>query len=94
MFSWNETKNQLNRKKYGVSFEEAKTVFADDYARLISDPDHSYDEDRYILIGVSRLVRLLVVCHCYRGSNNEIRVITARQADKFEAKQYRDFRHA
>jgi len=81
-------------KKHGVSFEEAKTVFADDYGRLIPDPDHSQGEDRFVLLGVSNHIRTLMVCHCYREEGNAIRIISARKADKNEIKQYRDFRHA
>ena len=94
MFSWNEKKNKANLRKHGVGFEEATTVFADEYGRLIPDPDHSEDEDRFILIGVSNQVRLLLVCHCYREKGGVIRIISARKADKAETSQYRDFRHA
>jgi len=93
-FHWDEKKSQSNRRKHGISFDEAKTAFSDEYGRLISDPDHSDDEERFVLLGVSQNIRLLVVCHCYRGSDSVIRIISARKADKFEAKQYRDYRHA
>jgi len=93
-FLWDEKKSKTNQKKHGVSFEEAKSVFADEYGRLIPDPDHSEDEDRFILLGVSHQVRLLMVCHCYREEDGVIRIISARKADKAETKQYRDFRHA
>lgn len=93
-FSWDEKKNKLNVKNHGVSFEEAKTVFADDYGRLISDPDHSEDEDRFVLLGLSHQIQLLMVCHCYREEGDVIRIISARKAGKSEIKQYRDFRHA
>jgi len=65
-FIWDEKKSKSNHKKHGVSFDEAKTVFADEYGRLIPDPDHSEDEDRFILLGLSHQVRLLMICHCYR----------------------------
>ncbi len=94
IFSWNEKKSITNQGKHGVSFEEAQSVFADECGRLISDPDHSEDEDRFILLGLSHHIRLLMVCHCYRKKGNVIRIISARKADKTETKQYRDLRHA
>jgi len=69
-------------------------VFADEYGRLISDPDHSEDEDRFVLLGLSQEIQLLMVCHCYREEGGVIRIISTRKADKSEIKQYRDFRHA
>jgi len=65
-FTWDELKEAANRQKHGVSFDEARTVFFDEHARLIADPDSSEDEDRFILLGYSERPRLLVVCHCYR----------------------------
>jgi uncharacterized protein len=65
-FDWDEAKSRSNQRKHGVSFEEAQNVFHDPNARLISDPDHSDDEDRFILLGISERLRTLVVCHCYR----------------------------
>jgi len=94
VFSWNEKKNSANLKKHGVGFEEARSVFADDHARLIPDPEHSEDEDRFILLGMSNRMHLLLVCHCYREEDNVIRIISARRADKSEAKQYQGFRYA
>ena len=70
-------------------FEEAKSVFRDERAKLISDPDHSEDEDRFVLLGISETLRLLVVCHCYRGENRVIRIISARKATTKESKSYR-----
>ena len=93
-FSWDEKKSESNKQKHGVSFEEAKTVFADEYGRLIADPDHSDDEDRFILMGLSNQIRLLLVCHCYKEEDNVVRIISARKADKVEIKQYKGFRHA
>ncbi len=87
-FIWDERKNKINQKKHGVSFEEAQSVFYDDYARLIADPDHSFMEDRFILLGISKKVRILIVCHCYRENDEIIRIISARKADKKELKQY------
>lgn len=93
-FSWDEKKSESNKQKHGVSFEEAKTVFADEYGRLIADPDHSEDEDRFILLGLSNQIRLLLICHCYKEEDNVVRIISARKADKAEIKQYKGFRHA
>ena len=87
-FEWDERKATANAKKHGVSFEEAKSVFLDDHAKLIDDPDHSDDEDRFVLLGLSRTLRLLVVCHCYRSEGNIIRIISARKAIAHEAKSY------
>ena len=87
-FEWDENKNTINRQKHKISFEEAKTVFYDENALLIDDPDHSKTEDRFILLGLSREAKLLVVCHCYRQSDTVIRIISARKATKTEAKYY------
>ena len=86
-FDWDDNKNVLNQKKHGVSFDEAKTVFADELGRLIPDPDHSDGEERFILMGISAYSRLLVVCHCERDEDT-IRIISAWKADKFEKRQY------
>ena len=86
-FEWDENKNLLNQKKHGVSFEEAKTVFLDDLARLIPDPDHSIGEERFVIMGFSSQHKLLTVCHCEKGYDT-IRIISARKADKIERKQY------
>ena len=87
-FEWDENKNTINQRKHSVSFEEAKTVFYDENALLLDDPDHSADEDRFILLGLSREMKLLVVCHCYRCSDTVIRIISARKATKNESKYY------
>jgi uncharacterized DUF497 family protein len=92
-FEWDEKKSAANQNKHGVSFDEAKSVFTDQFARLISDPDHSDDEDRFILLGTSIHSRLLVVCHCIR-KNDSIRIISARKADKQEREIYEGYRHA
>ena len=89
-FSWDERKDRENQKKHGISFNEAKTVFYDENARLVHDPDHSSDEDRFILLGFSSSLRMLVVCHCYRGRDRVIRLISARKAIKKEQKNYRE----
>jgi uncharacterized DUF497 family protein len=93
-FTWDARKSKSNLRKHGISFEEAKTVFADEFARLIPDPDHSQDEERFLLLGLSHSVRLLIICHCYREEGDIIHIISARKAEKNESKQYRDFRHA
>jgi uncharacterized protein len=87
-FRWDPRKNAHNQEKHGVSFEEAKSVFFDESAKLIHDPDHSNDEERFILLGFSSALRMLVVCHCYRDTESTIRIISARKATKSEAKNY------
>jgi hypothetical protein len=87
-FEWDESKNRSNVRKHGVSFAEAQTVFYDEYAILYNDPDHSEDEDRFIMLGMSYRLRVLVVCHCYRAGNSVIRIISARSADKDEESEY------
>ena len=89
-FTWDENKNLRNQKKHGVSFEEAKTVFYDDYALEYYDPDHSQEEDRFVLLGISKATRLLVVCHCYRSQDGMIRVISARKATSNERQAYEE----
>ena len=80
--------NQLNIQKYGISFEEAASVFLDDESLILSDDEHSEDEERFILIGFSFKANLLVVCHCYRSSETVVRIISARKADSSERKEY------
>jgi hypothetical protein len=87
-FEWDERKNAQNRHKHGVSFEEAQTVFFDDRALLLDDPDHSDQEDRFILLGLSAALRTLVVCHCYRAASGVIRIISARKANRAEREEY------
>lgn len=87
-FEWDPRKGAANRQKYGVSFEDAQSVFADERARLIDDPDHSEDEDRFLLLGLSSSLRLLVVAHCYRVEGNVIRIISARKATRDEQDYY------
>ena len=87
-FEWDERKAAVNAKKHGVSFDEARSVFFDERARLIEDPDHSRAEERFILLGVSSSLRLLLVCHCYRSAGNVIRIISARKATIRETKSY------
>lgn len=87
-FEWDVRKAAANARKHGVGFEEAKSVFVDEHARRIDDPDHSEDEDRFILLGLSSALRLLLVCHCYRSEINVIRIISARKATANESKSY------
>lgn len=87
-FEWGANKASSNKDKQGIYFEEAKTVFLDENAKVIHDPDHSHEEDRFVILGVSAVARVLVVCHCYRKKDNVIRIIPARKATKREAKQY------
>ena len=90
-FVWDLTKAESNVKKHKISFEEAQTVFSDPNARMIFDPEHSRDEDRFILLGISSGLRLLVVCHCYIENDMVIRIISARKANRKEQKQYGSF---
>ena len=87
-FEWDARKASTNAKKHGVTFEEARSVFFDERARLIDDPDHSKDEERFVLLGLSRSLRLLLVCHCYRSQGHVIRIISARKATAKESKAY------
>ncbi len=87
-FEWDPQKGHTNRRKHGVSFEEAKTVFSDDNALLLDDPDHSDREARFVLLGLSATLRVLVVCHCYRLPGDVIRIISARKADRREQATY------
>lgn len=87
-FEWDPDKAASNELKHGVSFSEARTVFVDPYARVIDDPDHSDDEERFIILGASTKANILIVCHCYRSSGNTIRIISARKATKNESRAY------
>lgn len=87
-FEWDSSKASLNKKKHSISFEEAKSVFLDDNAAIIHDPEHSQDEDRFVILGLSTIARVLVVCHCYRKNDRIIRIISARKATKNESMQY------
>ena len=87
-FEWDEAKANANLKKHGVGFAEAKSVFLDDHAKLIPDPDHSIDEERFVLLGYSSILKLLVVCHCYRAEGRVIRIISARKATRQETQIY------
>ena len=87
-FEWDENKNLINQRKHGVSFDEAKSVFYDEEALVIDDPEHSLEEERFIILGLSSKTNLLVVCHCYRESETVIRIISARKATKTESGFY------
>ncbi len=89
-FAWDDRKNAANGRKHGVSFEEAQTVFSDEEALLVSDPDHSLDEDRFVLLGMSAQLRVLLVCHCYREDDEVIRIISARKASAPERVEYQE----
>jgi len=88
IFEWDEVKNRENRKKHGIWFEEAQTAFGDINARVFFDEKHSEIEDRFILLGMSSASRILIVVHCYRRSNDTIRIISARKVTKKERKAY------
>ncbi|MBO5995506.1 MAG: BrnT family toxin [Firmicutes bacterium] len=88
IFEWNNSKNDLNIKKHGISFSEARTVFFDEQAILFDDPEHSKEEERFLLIGMSEKTRVCIVCHCYRKSETVIRIISARKATKKEVQRY------
>jgi hypothetical protein len=87
-FEWNSRKASENQRKHSVSFEEAKSAFFDENARVIPDPEHSEDESRFILLGLSVRLRLLVVVHCYLEADEVVRIISARKADPSEREQY------
>ena len=90
-FDWDKNKARINLAKHKVSFEEAQSVFDDDNARLIFDPDHSESEDRFILLGLSCSLKVLTVVHCYKDEDNIIRLISARKATKSEIKNYKEY---
>ncbi len=87
-FAWDNQKALSNKKKHGIDFSEAKTVFFDENAKVIDDPEHSDTKDRFIILGLSSYARTLVVCHCYQEANRVIRIISARKATKNKSKQY------
>ncbi len=90
IFTWDENKNLINKKKHNLSFEEAKTVFYDIEAIVFDDPEHSQEEERFLIIGFSEMARLCIVSHCYRESEEIIRIISARKATAKEKKFYND----
>jgi len=87
-FEWDDRKDKANSRKHGVSFDEARTVFYDEYAIQFFDPEHSENEDRFILLGTSFKLKTLVVCHCFRQEKRVVRIISARKADKDEEQVY------
>ncbi|MBO5640153.1 MAG: BrnT family toxin [Oscillospiraceae bacterium] len=80
--------NRINLEKHGITFQEASTVFFDDRAILFDDPEHSVDEERFLLLGMSETAKVCIVCHCYRESDTVIRIISARQATRKEEQRY------
>ncbi|MBO6140588.1 MAG: BrnT family toxin [Ruminococcus sp.] len=89
-FEWDENKNEINKRKHGISFETAKEVFYDDLAIVFDDPDHSVDEDRFLIIGMTKSSKVCIVSHCYRDNDNIIRIISAREATKREKNFYEE----
>lgn len=90
IFDWDENKNEINKKKHGISFEEAREVFNDDYAILFDDPEHSSEEERFLIIGTTKAKGVCIVSHCYRGSDEIVRIISARKATKSEKSVYNE----
>ena len=88
LFEWDQKKSKSNAKKHGVSFEEAQTTFFDEQAIVFDDPDHSNEEDRFILLGTNHKLNALVVCHFFREKETIIRIISARKATKDEEQYY------
>ena len=90
MFEWDPQKNEINKRKHGISFEAAKEVFYDELAILFDDPDHSVDEERFLIIGSLKTEQICIVSHCYRDNESRIRIISARRATRSEKKAYFD----
>lgn len=90
-FEWDPTKDESNQDKHGISFEEAKSAFLDEFARVIFDPDRSEAEDRFVLLGVSLTLNLLVVCHSFDEEEQLVRIISARKADPSERQEYAEY---
>lgn len=88
IFHWDSKKEKNNIKKHNISFEEARTIFFDENAIQFFDPDHSDEEDRFILLGMSYRLRVLIVCHCFKESDTLIRIFSARKANKDEEQEY------
>ena len=87
-FEWDPGKDQLNRRKHDVSFDEAESVFSDDFALVKSDPEHAEGEARFLILGASSRLRILLVCHCERAAGDVIRIISARKATRSERASY------
>lgn len=88
-FEWNSAKAEANLRKHGISFAEAQSVFFDEFAVQFFDEEHSTDERRFVMLGMSSMTRLLIVCHCERGAGNTVRIISARKATRRESVHYR-----
>ena len=91
-FEWDDYKNAENIRKHSVSFEEAVSVFSDDHALESFDPDHGKDEERFLLVGISSHLKVVIVCYCHRRKGSVIRIISARKANKREEKDYWEIR--
>ena len=91
-FEWDPAKAAANKRKHRVSFEEARTAFLDEQGLVMADPEHSEEEDRFVLLGLSGSLRVLIVCHCYRRNDAVIRIISARKANGAERAQYEESR--
>jgi len=87
-FEWDPTKDKNNQKKHGISFEEAKSVFFDENALEFYDFDHSHEEERFLMLGLSSKLRVLLICHCHKEGREIIRIISARKATKNEQNEY------
>jgi len=87
-FDWDDTKEAINKKKHGVTFDEAITAFSDVHAQIYDDEEHSDEEQRFILVGESEKTRLLMVCHCYRDNDTVTRIFSARNATRHERLKY------
>ncbi|MBR1477018.1 MAG: BrnT family toxin [Lachnospiraceae bacterium] len=87
-FAWDDNKNKINIEKHGIGFNEASSVFYDEAAIMFDDPEHSEEEDRFLLLGISSLANVCMVCHCYRKNDSVIRIISARKATKKEEERY------
>jgi hypothetical protein len=91
-FEWDKKKEKANIGKHGISFEDARSAFYDEYALQFYDPDHSDNEDRFILLGTNHKLNTLVVCHCFREAELLVRIFSARKADKDEFNTYWNLR--
>lgn len=87
-FEWDEKKNLINQRKHGIRFEDVESVFYDDHALLFDDPEHSIDEERFLLLGMSETKGVCLVCHCYRKQESVVRIISARRATRREEEYY------
>lgn len=87
-FEWDQNKSRTNKKKHGITFEEASSVFLDESGIVFEDPEHSENEERFLILGFSESARMLLVCYCLRSRDTIIRIISARRATKAEEQQY------